>query len=390
MNVWTIMMYELKRLLRSRTMLLNQFLLPLVLIFLLGSALSGTVGLKETNSVDPVRVGIVNTSGSGADNSEIFAAFINTPELKDVIIPELAKGRQEVESGLRTGKYGYGVIVPSGFDAGVQSGGGSKLEFILGKDHLDNMIAATVFDNFLSNLNYKQTAALTLGPEVLTAVAAPAGNAQSSVALGRLNDQGATYTASQYYAASMLLMFLLYSGLTLCTSLFGEKENHTLFRINSMPVKGSQLFLGKILGLGLVTLLQGAVIILFTDWIYGVDWGNRPGLLILICLLMALASMTLSIVIVLFSKSAGSARNVITALTVVMTFISGGMNPLPDSWVNTVGAFTINHWAMRAIIRIILHSELPEIMPNLLMLSGICFMLLLAAFISYRKVGYHE
>ncbi|ULO07995.1 ABC transporter permease [Paenibacillus sp. 19GGS1-52] len=389
MNTWTIMSYELRRLLRSRSMLLNMFLLPLVLIFLLGSSLSGVMGNGKDSTIAPVNVGIVSLSGEGLASSAIVASFLKTPEISKIIVPREVESRKVVESGLRSGKYGYAVVIPANFDSEVQSGGAAKLEYILGKDRTDNMVAGTVFDNFLSNINAKQAVALMLGPEALTAAATTSGD-HALVTLGKLSEGGATYTASQFYAVSMMLMFLLYSGLTVTSSLFNEKENHTLFRINSMPVKGSQLFIGKMLGVGIVSIFQCVAIILLSHWFFGVDWGNRPGLLLLFCLIMIIASMTLSIIISLFSKNMAGARSVITVITVIMTFISGGMAPLPDSWVNSVGAYTLNHWAMQAILRMMLHSGLSEILPNLGVLSLICLVLFSAAFISYKKVGYHE
>lgn len=388
MNTWTIMVYELRRLFRSRSMLLNMFLLPLVLIFLLGASLSGVVGVKGAAHIDPVRVAIVDPAGEGTGNSTMIAAFLELPEVKEVIIPEKAESREAAESGLRTGKYGYAVIVPPDFDSEVQSGGQGRLEFILGKDRTDNLAAGTAFDNFLGAVNYKQAVVMTLGPGALTA-AAPSVE-KEPVVLGDLNNGGKTYSASQFYAASMLLMFLMYSGLTVTNSLFGEKNNHTLFRIGSMPVKGSQLFIGKMLGVGIVTIIQCLTIILLSGWLFGVYWGNRPGLLLLFCLLMIIAAMTISVTVCMFSKTAASANNVISVVTVVMTFVSGGMAPLPESWVNTVGAFTINHWVLQSVIRMMLHSALPQILPNLLVLSLICLVLFGAAFFSYRKVGYHE
>ncbi|AIQ71304.1 ABC transporter permease [Paenibacillus graminis] len=387
MNIWTIMMYELRRLFRSRSMLLNMFLLPLVLIFLLGASLSGVVGVKSATKIEPVRVAVVNPAGEG--QSAMIAAFLKLPDIQKVIVPQDAESRQAAESGLRTGKYSYAVIVPDGFDSEVQQGGKAQLEFILGKDRTDNLVAGTAFDNFLDTMNYKQAAVAALGPQAL-AVEASAAVDREAVKLGDLNNGGRTYTASQFYAASMLLMFLLYSGMTVTTSLFSEKDNHTLHRINSMPVKASELFIGKMLGVGIVSIIQCLAIILLTDWLFGVYWGNRPGLLLLFCLLMIIASMTLSIVVSMFSKTAASARSIISVITVCMTFISGGMAPLPDSWVNTIGAFTINHWVQQAIIRMMLHSGLPQLTPNLLMISVICLVMLCGAILSYWKVGYHE
>lgn len=222
-NIWIIMIYELRRLFISRSIIINMFLLPLLLIFLLGASLSSVIGDKAASKIDPVRVGVVNLSGEGYESSAMIDSFLKTPELKDIIIPVKVGSRETAESGLRAGKYGYAVIVPLGFDKKVQSGETAKLEFVLGKDRTDNMVAGTVFDNFLNNINYKQSVAMTLGPEALTATAPSLGE-QPSVKVGALSEGGRSYTASQFYAVSMMLMFLLYSGLTVSTSLLMKKK----------------------------------------------------------------------------------------------------------------------------------------------------------------------
>lgn len=382
------MIYELRRLLDSRSMIINMFLLPLMLIFILGASLSGIIGDKAVSTIDPVHVAIVYLSGESSDPSVMITSFLKTPDLKDVMIPSIIENRQLAESGLRSGKYGYAVIVPANFDSKVSSGEPAQLEFILGKDRTDNMVAGTVFDSFLNSINYKQSVAMAFGPQAVTA-AAPITGEVPSVKVGELSEGGRSYTASQFYAVSMMLMFLLYSGLTVSTSLFNEKESHTLFRISSMPVKGSGLFIGKMLGVGVISVVQCAAIILLSNLLFGVNWGNRPGLLMLFCLLMIIASMTLSIIISMFSKTGATAGSIVTVITVIMTFISGGMAPLPESWVNSVGSFTINHWALQAILKMMLHAELSEILPNLIVLSVISIVLFSSAVISYRKVGYH-
>ncbi|ASA24456.1 ABC transporter permease [Paenibacillus donghaensis] len=388
-NIWTIMIYELRRLMKSRSMVLNMFLLPLVLIFLLGASLSGVMGDQPTPTIDKVRVAIVNLSAKGIDGSAMISEFLRNAEVRQMVVPVETDNRQAAESGLRSGKYGYAVVIPADFDSRVQSGGEAKLEFILGKNPTDNLVVETVFDNYLSTVNYRQAAAVTLGPAVLSA-AAPVAAETASVKLGELGEKGTGYTSSQYYAVSMMLMFLLYSGLTVSTSLFNEKENHTLFRINSMPVKGSQLFIGKMLGVGAVTVLQNAAIIILTHLLFGVHWGDQPLLLALFCLLMIVASMMLSIIISMFSKTGAGARSVVSVLTVCMTFISGGMVPLPESFVNSIGAFTLNHWAMQAILRMMLHADVSTIMPHLGTMALICLVMISIAVAAYRKVGYHE
>ncbi|WP_150270429.1 ABC transporter permease [Paenibacillus tepidiphilus] len=390
-NIWTIAANELRMMFRSRSVMLNTFLLPLVLIFLLGAALSGVVGVKGDSSIDPVRVAVVYTGGDPQEASAV-ADFMKSPELDGYIIPVESSSRDEAESGLRNGKYGYAVIVPQDFDGKVQRGQEVKLEYILGKNSMDNTVAGTVFDNFLGAINYRQAAVQALGPQAAVAAAAaaePASSRETAVKLGDLNNGGQSYTASQYYAASMLLMFLLYSGLDVSGSLFGEKDRHTLYRLGSTPVTGRELFFGKILGIGIVAALQCATIIILSNLLFGVYWGNRPWLLILFCLLMIVVSMTFSIIVSMFCKTLTTANTIVNFVTVGMTFLSGGMNPLPDEWVHSVGLFTFNHWAMDSIIRMMLHSGLSQLLPNLWVMSLIALVLLGAAIFSYRKVGYH-
>ncbi|MNB71178.1 ABC-2 family transporter protein [compost metagenome] len=387
-NIWTIAKFELQRQFRSRGMVINQFLLPIILIFLLGTALSGVVGQGKDITIDPVHVAIVDAAGSKAAQSQLVAELLKAPEAAKVIIPETVKTRSEAEEAVRAGKYGYAVVVPAGFDQQVKSGKDAKLEYILGKDRTDNMVAGTVFDNFLSQINYSQAAALTLGPAAAVPASAADGGAESAV-VGKLNDKGRSYTASQYYAASMLIMFLLTCGQTMISSLYSEKDNHTLFRLNSMPLKGSELFMGKMLGMGLISVVQSAVIIIATHFLFGVYWGNRPLALALVCLLVILISLMLSVVIAMTASNAATARNISMILTVLMTFISGGMTQLPDSWVNTGGAFSVNHWGMKGILRMMLESPWAQISGSIGMLAAISGGLLCIAFISYRKVGYH-
>ncbi|MDT3428128.1 ABC-2 type transport system permease protein [Paenibacillus forsythiae] len=386
-NIWTIAVHELRRLFRSCSMLINLFLLPILLIFLLGSALSSVMGGGKDQTIESFRVGIVD-AGNPAERSQLIGNFLKSPQVAEIITAETAESREAAVSGVRSGQYGYAVIVPAGFDKDMVTGKEAKLEYILGKNRTDNMIAGTVFDNFLGSINYKQAAAMTLGPQAISAMT-ESGQGNPAAVLGKLNDGAPAYTASQYYAAAMLLMFLLLCGQMVITSLYSEKDNHTLFRIGSMPVKGRELFIGKMLGIGLVSVLQCASIIVATRFLFGVYWGNRPGLLMLVCLLMIFASLTLSVIISMFVRSAALARAVLSGLTVVMTFMSGGMAPLPDAWVNTGGAFSINHWGMKGILRMMLESPWAQISGSIGMLSLICLVLGSMAFFSYRKVGYH-
>lgn len=66
MNTAIIAWFELKRMATSRTVLINQFLLPLILIFILGNALSGWFGNEKEFEQPPVNVGFILPEAQGS------------------------------------------------------------------------------------------------------------------------------------------------------------------------------------------------------------------------------------------------------------------------------------------------------------------------------------
>ena len=300
MNIRTIAWFELRRLFRNRTVLFNLFLLPMILIFILGTALSNFFGGKEDFVPEPVKVGIVGAESAGKLPLSL-KAFMETPEIADMMVPTMGLTRDEAVSKLRNGSLDLAVAVPEDLDSRIHSGGKVQLEMLLGKSHMRNVIAESMFVTFMDEANGKQAQAIIAGPEVLGNGPNAVNERPSYAEKGQLNDRGDTYTSSQYYAASMLIMFLLYSGLMVCNSLFGEKDGHTLYRLQSMPVSNAAIFGGKVLGCGLVTVLQAFLIVGGSSLMYGVDWGNHVWLLMLVCVLITLASMTIATIVSLFA-----------------------------------------------------------------------------------------
>ncbi|CAM3109335.1 ABC transporter permease [Paenibacillus sediminis] len=389
-NIWTIARFELLRLIRIRSVLLNLFLLPLILIFILGAALSGVweSSTPKDTAIKTIKVGIVYESAEKGAVTSGLGTFLQSAEIKKLILPETAESRESAETEMRSGKIDYAVVIPADFDTNVAQGKGASWDLIRGKDSSKNLVAETVFDSFLDETNYRQAASVVMGPNA--AVAAMSQGAQqheSFVDTGKLSNQGTSYSASQYYAASMLIMFLLYSGMTASSSLYLEKENNTLSRLQAMPISSFQIFAGKIVGLSIVAFAQVIVIITFTHFLYGVNWGNNPLLLGVICVLLVIASMTLAVMITLSVKSRTAANSIMQIVTIAMTFISGGFSPLPEGIFQNMGQISVNYWGMQGMLRMMLHEDVSQIMQTILMLGGICVLFIGAATFTYRKVG---
>lgn len=125
-----------------------------------------------------------------------------------------------------------------------------------------------------------------------------------------------------------------------------------------------------------------------THWLYGVNWGTHPWLIVLICVLITLAAMTLGVIVALVCKNATSASAALQGIIIAMTFISGGFTPIAIGFVQRISEFTVNHWALQSFLRMMLDAPVSEIMYSIMMLGAVCTVLVAATALIYRKVGY--
>ncbi|WP_405082509.1 ABC transporter permease [Paenibacillus chitinolyticus] len=393
MNSLIIAVYEVRRLIRSRGVLMNLFLLPLVIIFLLGSALSG---MFNTTELSGETVKVVVAAEQTEPALKMLETYVSNPEVAKRIRMEKAASRQEAEEMLRSGSADYAVLIPDGFGSAMQRGDEARVMLLPGKDRTLNRSAGLVLGSFVEEINYRQAAAIVMGPEAAAQPAFAPGEAstaegpRSYVQAGQLGTGVNTYSASQYYAAAMLIMFLFYSGMAINTSLDLEKSGHTLQRLHSLPVTYSSVFTGKLLGNGFVAVIQALVIVGFSHFVYGVDWGSRLPLVLLIAGLVILVSMSLSVVLSLLFPNGATAKALLQVLIIAMTFLSGGFSPVPGEFMRQLSLFTVNHWAFQGLLRNMLAGELPGVMSSIVPLFWIAAACLLLMVIVYRKVGYRE
>ncbi|MNJ69427.1 hypothetical protein D3C77_657780 [compost metagenome] len=112
--------------------------------------------------------------------------------------------------------------------------------------------------------------------------------------------------------------------------------------------------------------------------------------LIMICTLVITFSMLMGTVITLLVKSYVSTSVIIQSLIVAMTFVSGGFRPINNEVINTIGQFSINHYATQSIMNIMLAGDMSKVVHSISMLGIYSAVILVVGIVVYRKVGYHE
>lgn len=386
-NLWTITWFELRRLARTRTVLLNQFLLPLILIFIIGSALSSLYSTTEKPHIDPISIKMINQSDDGDLDQLGWNQFMASPEVKEQLHIVQGDNKEESIAQLKEQKMDLVIIIPANFAQSVKNGDTAVWEIIKGKDSAKNEVGMLLINSYLKQVNL---ALVSGGNSFAEPSSTDQKNNVSYVQMKSISDTGIKYSSFQIYACSMLIMFLLYSGITMSSSLQSEQNNKTLARLNGMPVSSFTIFMGKIVGNSVMAMIQATVIILGTLWLYGVDWGGQPLYLIVICFLIIIISMLMAIIITLLVKSSATTSIMIQSIIVVMTFLSGGYRPINDEFISKLGEYTINYHASQGIMNMMLTGNMTNVLYHISILGIYSAVILLISIIVYRKVGYNE
>ena len=176
------------------------------------------------------------------------------------------------------------------------------------------------------------------------------------------------------YVAGMAVLFLLFSVTHAGASLLDEKHDGTIKRLLTAPVKRSEILFSKMLYITILAISQLVVLFIFGWLVFGLNiFLDIPALLTMI-VITALACSALGIFIASICKNQQQVGSVSTLLILGMSALGGSMFPsfIMPKYIQTIGKFTLNHWAMKGFTDIFWYNKhLSDIYPSILILAGI-------------------
>lgn len=376
MTILTAAQFELRQIIRKPSVFFMLFILPLLIIFILGNSLS--IDFKHGNKeLQPVKIGIWSANQSPVSQS--LEQYLNQSDVARFIQAVTLSSEEEIGERLKEGSMMFGVSIPVAEPR--RNGPWAELKLHPGPSEESNVTAKVLIGQFIARSNdepaYKE-----------------AGNGEWSKPDGRTRVEHITRsdtegTATQYFSAAYVIMFLLFSGMSAALGIVSEKENNTFARICVMPVQPWQFILGKLFGIFCFCIFQALFLIGMTSILFNVSWGSF-GWLALICALTIIAGMSLGYLVAQVVKTRKTVETVFTIIVFVMTFFSGGMVPSLSESVRSIGLFTINHWAADSVLRLMLGGDASIVRSNTLVLGLIAAGLLLLALIRSRKAAFYE
>lgn len=386
----TIAKNEIRRLLLHKMTITLEFVLPLVIIFILGSSLSAFF----VN--DSLEAGRIRLALYGRDEGPVLESlyqFLDQDKAAQIsILP--VRSREGLQKMLDSRQADVGLSIQEGFSEALAQGGQPRWELVEGNSVLKNVVALQTLYPFFDGWSGLYASSGAWNGQEKPMLEAPKPLAKSDgeqYIRSELTQRPPGYSGKQYYAAQMLIMFMLYFGMVSANGLVIPKMDHTLTRLRSMPVAGWQLVTGKLCGHFVMMAIQVAAIAGGSALLLGVDWGDNRLLFLGVVLLVMVFTLSLSAVIGLVVRTNRMVLTIFQAIVMLMTFLSGGFTPSIGAQLSRLGTYTFSHWATGSLLKIMVGpSTLGDLANGMAILAGWSAVAALIAVLLYRKVGYHE
>ena len=337
MNVlWISFINAIKLHVRSITPFIMQVLSTLLIIIILGSALSGN--FKTDAFVNTVKVALVNEDKGEA--SEEFVNFLNSSRLEKLIKISQVADIEAAKQALQQNKYDGVIEIKSTYSDGYVHGNLNGIQtYMLDNDKTTFQILSSIVNGWKNNSSAIQTA-LKSG-ESMDSIAAALQNTDKIVEEMPLSKSGKLPKAMDYYAITMAIMTLLFSGVLTLGRLQNDFLSDMKTRLQSSPARIGYILTGELMGVTLMSFLQMTFVLLFAHFVYGSNLGSNLGIVFGTLFLMALFGQMLAGVLTLGLKNANAPQGIIGTLAIGLTFLAGGFYTSP--FKGSIGHFLVTY-----------------------------------------------
>jgi ABC-2 type transport system permease protein len=215
------------------------------------------------------------------------------------------------------------------------------------------------------NLTAKTWGSLTKSVETSGGGAGTTEFAEDGV--GLLRRGSARYQA---LVPSSLVMFAFFLVLTLGWLIVAERRQGTLKRLSLAPVSRLEFLLGKLLPCLLLSLFQGAFLLIAGKLLFDMSWGPEPAYLFLVVATTSLAAMGLAMLVAAVARTETQVAIYGTLLVLVLALMSGclmGNRAMMPEQMQQISRVTPHAWALDAYRQLLTNPT-----PNLAIVWQAC------------------
>ncbi len=332
---------------------------PIILILILGTALASYISADI--ELDPVPVAVV------AEEGGMFRTFLQSEEIAgffDLTFTERAEAEALSESGeavcavVEREDGSLEVLAPPGLSFSTQ-------------------IALSIIDSY-QRIGAASAMAAMEGGDIAAALGMDL--SVRDMPLGKRAPE-----AMDYYAVTMLVMILLYTGMNGMELFHKGMLSDTGSRAQIAPVTKPALVGGLLAASTVTSFLQGLVTFIFSGVVYGVYWGERIPMVLATLFAIVLFAQALCLSLLLLFRNVGATNGAVQALFWTMTFVSGGYAKVTFGPADAVFQYAPNAMAHTVIFGSIYGGNEAKMAMFLAILFGLGIVFFILAFILGRR-----
>lgn len=367
MKALAIAANDLRRPLRWRGNLFFLFVLPMLIILLLGAAFGGS---------QKARIGVLERD-DGPLAQQFITTLANRPSTRLIHY----QSSSSLQKAVARGDVDAGLVIPAGYDDLLERGQSVTLGYFdrpnsvaqqlrptvqsVAADQSRTIAAAHVLERQL-NLSFAVALARTNAvvgrlPPVQAVLMAPDGSPYA-VTTGRF----------QQGASTELVLFIFFTSLTGAAFMIETRRLGIARRILSTPTSTRTIVAGQLLGRLAVALTQALIIVLGSMLFFGVTWGNPPGTAAVI-LSFCLVATGAAVLVGSLCQTEEQARPVAFLLGLGLAALGGSMAPLEvfPATARAIAHVTPHAWANDAFSKLLKHGgDVISLLPQIGVLLG--------------------
>lgn len=375
-SLLTLAMKDLRRRLADPTALLVNMAIPLAIAGMMALAFGGSSGGSTGERKAPV-LRLVLVDEDGTPLSDILAGSSQNKEAAERLSVLRAESRGAGLDLMRDKEAAAMVILPKGFGEAWLEGRPVRLEVV--KNPAQSIMPEVASQGAGVVAMYLTVARRLLGDDGPRLRALIEGNgwedaAGLTLALTSLyarikasdtllfpplitvgsatpeGDTGTTFDMMGWMYPGLLVMGLLFVGVSQMRDLLRERDAGTLRRQLCAPIGAMQLLAAKVLSVGLLVLAAHAILLIVGSAAFGLRWGD-PVSLAVVSFLLVLCVTGFAALLFSLVRTERQGDALASVSIMVMSLLGGAFIPpqvMPGA-LRAMSRATVNHWGQEAL-----------------------------------------
>lgn len=314
MSIFKVAKKDILRNIRDIKVMGIMTLMPILIILMMGVALSGVFEGNELSMRD-VHLEYLVKGEKGAFTKG-FESLMDEMMTDDSSLLEI-KDKEQSINRLKNDDISSMIEIDE-----------ENKTIVLYKNNIYNTEASIiegVLNTYVGRFNVVHEI-INVNPQLIEEVSSQE-EGNSYVTLKSLNRKESP-SAMDYYGIAMCILFVLYGIITPTSGIISEKQKGTLARTLVSPISKKELLLGKMLGGVGTTTIQIGLIMLATLLIYNVNWGDNPIYAFILIFTEIIMAMSIGTALGFLFDSEGKATGLIQVFIGVTALFGGSYMPL--------------------------------------------------------------